>query len=25
MDINNNKNSYYGVIEEIWELWVRAT
>jgi hypothetical protein len=20
MDINNNKNSYYGVIEEIWEL-----
>jgi hypothetical protein len=21
MDNNNNKNSYYGVIEEIWECW----
>jgi hypothetical protein len=20
MDSNNNKNSYYGVMEEIWEL-----
>jgi hypothetical protein len=24
MDSNNNKNSYYGVIEEIWELEYRA-
>jgi hypothetical protein len=23
MDINNNKNSYYGVMEEIWELEYR--